>query len=73
MLTDEKGIEAAAVTVVTFDANCVMPEEEPTRAEFIANEPYYFYVYLDSDFYSGNSSETDSPYDELLFCGKCVN
>ena len=73
VLTDEKGIEAAAVTVVTFDANCVMPEEEPTRAEFIANEPYYFYVYLDSDFYSGNSSETDSPYDELLFCGKCVN
>lgn len=73
VVTDEKGIEAAAVTVITFDANCAIIEEETTHAEFIANEPYYFYVYLDKDFYSGNSSETNSSYDELLFCGKYVN
>ena len=71
VLTDEKGIEAAAVTVVTFDNMACLEPVETTRAEFLANEPYYFYVYANTDFYSGSASD-DSYFNELLFCGKYV-
>ena len=70
-MTDEKGIEAAAVTVVTFDNASCIEIKELRKAEFLANEPYYFYVYADTDFYSGDMND-DSSFNELLFCGKYV-
>lgn len=73
LTTDEKGIEAAAVTaVLMYDVTSVGPIEKPKPKEFIANEPFSFYVFNMNQYY--NSDYEDRSFDEtkLLFYGNFV-
>lgn len=60
--SDEKGLEAAAVTAIVMEANGMMIEEEPVIVDFVANKPFSFFIY--SDIYG------EAP--EMLFCGQVV-
>ena len=55
---DEDGLEAAAATAIMMDEACCEINEEPK--EFIANEPFRFYIC---------GGENDS---EVLFSGQIV-
>ncbi len=67
LLTDETGIEGAAVTAVML--NCTGAYEEPREPKkFIADEPFSFYVFTDnSDSFDNIFSDID-----LLFYGQYV-
>lgn len=61
---DEKGAEAAAATAIIMKDNAVILEEEPPKPiDFIANKPFTFYIYSDSQ-------ELTEP--ELIFYGQYV-
>ena len=56
---DEEGLEAAAATAIMMTESCLM--EDPVQPkEFIADEPFKFYI-------CGDSTGT-----EMLFCGQIV-
>ena len=59
--TDEKGLEAAAVTVIAMVEGCALEEERPVPKEFVADRPFTFYV-MNGSF--------DAP--ELLFYGQVM-
>ena len=59
--SDEKGLEAAAVTAIMMDAMGALIEE-PEIIDFIANKPFSFFIY--SDIYEESR--------EMLFCGQLV-
>ena len=42
--TDEEGLEAAAVTMVTIVAGALLEPEEPQYRVFHANEPFRYYI-----------------------------
>ena len=57
--TDEKGFEAAAVTIITMDEAAALEPEEIQYKEFNANRPFQFYVL------------TNGENPEILFAGAC--
>lgn len=59
--TDEKGLEAAAVTVIAMVEGCPILEEPPVPKEFVADRPFTFFV-MNGSF--------DAP--ELLFYGQVM-
>ncbi len=59
--TDEKGLEAAAVTVISMVEGCPIQEEPPVPKEFVADRPFTFFV-MNGSF--------DAP--ELLFYGQVM-
>lgn len=75
LTTDEKGIEAAAVTaVLMYDITSALPDEKPKPKEFIANEPFSFYVFNMNQYYDSNSDYENRSFDDskLLFYGNFV-
>lgn len=75
LLTDEKGIEAAAVTAVIMMENAAFVEP-PKPKEFIADEPFSFYVFnnIDTDYkdVNGEYKMVFNDGADLLFFGQYV-
>lgn len=75
VLTDEKGIEAAAVTAVIMMENSAFIEP-PKPKEFIADKPFSFYVYncIDTDYkdVDGEFKMVFNDGADLLFFGQYV-
>ena len=75
LLTDEKGIEAAAVTAVIMMENAAFVEP-PKPKEFIADEPFSFYVFnnIDTDYkdVNGEYKRVFNDGADLLFFGQYV-
>ena len=74
-MTDEKGIEAAAVTAVIMMENSAFIEP-PKPKEFIADKPFSFYVYntIDTDYkdVDGEFKMVFNDGADLLFFGQYV-
>lgn len=69
LTTDEKGIEAAAVTaILMMEATAMIPEDKVKPKEFIANEPFSFYVFNMNDYYENRTFDNT----KLLFYGRYV-
>ena len=59
--TDEDGLEAAAVTMISLAEGAALEEEEPQYKEFHADEPFRYYIV---------TSSTQTPL--VLFAGQEV-
>lgn len=69
LTTDEKGIEAAAVTaILMLETTAMIPEDKVKPKEFIANEPFSFYVFNMNDYYENRTFDNT----KLLFYGQYV-
>lgn len=69
LTTDEKGIEAAAVTaILMYETTAMRPEDKVKPKEFIANEPFSFYVFNMNDYYENQTFDST----KLLFYGQYV-
>lgn len=60
---DENGLEAAAATAILMENDSCAPEEPTIPIDFIADEPFTFYIYAESNCLVGP---------ELLFYGQYV-
>ena len=68
LVTDEDGIEGAAATSVMMMCGAAYKEPKKPK-EFIANEPFSFYVFADTTDYSKDNVEIFNDID-LLFYGQ---
>lgn len=73
LTTDEKGIEAAAVTaVLMYDITSAAPIQKPKPKKFIADEPFSFYVFNMNQYYDSNYENRSFENTKLLFYGNFV-
>jgi len=73
LTTDEKGIEAAAVTaVLMYDITSAVPIQKPKPKKFIADEPFSFYVFNMNQYYDSDYENRSFENTKLLFYGNFV-